>query len=130
MYNITETGITIIILCLLGIIIVMVGCIIRNSNSLTPSPSVAFQAIFIDPVELERNANMYIREAEAYSSNIIVVTVEILRDDRGEILRDDRRFETLQEGNCMTDIREVRDNEPINHLPIAQPINGRLAESV
>ena len=130
MYNITETGITIIILCLLGIIIVMVMCIIRNSNSLTPSPSVAFQAIFIDPVELERNANMYIREAEAYSSNIIVVTVEILRDDRGEILRDDRRFETLQEGNCMTDIREVRDNEPTNHLPIAQPINGRIAESV
>ena len=117
MYNITETGITIIILCLLGIIIVMVGCIIRNSNSLTPSPSVAFQAIFLEPTDLEQNANMYIREAEIHSQNddlqIIVVNVQVLGDDGLDSSID-----------AVGILHQPLHLSQSFHLPIAQPIDA------
>jgi hypothetical protein len=116
MPSITENGITIIIVCLLGVIIFIVGCIIRNSNDLTPRPTVAFQAIFLEPIDLEQNANMYIREAETHSQNddlqVIVVNVQILGDDAFDLSID--AVEILPQS--------LRFPQSL-HLPIAQPID-------
>ena len=114
MPSITENGITIIIVCILCFIILVAGCIIKNSNDPIPRPTIAFQAIFLDPFVLEQNANMYIREAEIHSQNddlqIIVVNVQILGDDA---LSDGLTSERSQVGISSQSL----------HLPIAQPID-------